>query len=92
MALQVNFKHTPIGFDTPAVLNEAYLRVDSLSGTKNKLFVTVGFYNKKNNEMVLAQQNIFEFNPNVENNSSNFIAQAYAHLKTLPEFAGATDC
>ncbi len=22
----------------------------------------------------------------------NFIAQAYAHLKTLPEFAGAVDC
>ena len=22
----------------------------------------------------------------------NFIAQAYVHLKTLPEFAGATDC
>ena len=24
--------------------------------------------------------------------SPNPIAQAYAHLKTLPEFAGATDC
>jgi hypothetical protein len=22
----------------------------------------------------------------------NFIAQAYDHMKTLPEFAGATDC
>lgn len=25
-------------------------------------------------------------------NGGNFIAQAYAHLKTLPEFADATDC
>jgi hypothetical protein len=25
-------------------------------------------------------------------NASNPFAQAYAHLKTLPEFAGATDC
>jgi hypothetical protein len=24
--------------------------------------------------------------------SGNFIAQTYAYLKTLPEFAGATDC
>ena len=25
-------------------------------------------------------------------NGKNFIAQAYNYLKTLPEFAGATDC
>ena len=92
MALQVTFKHIPTGFDTPAVLIEAYLRVDSLSGTKNKLFVTVGFYNKKNNEMVLAKQNVYDFQPSVESDSLNFIAQAYNHLKTLPDFSNAVDC
>ena len=28
--------------------------------------------------------------PNMD--GSNFIKQAYEHLKALPEFAGATDC
>jgi hypothetical protein len=32
----------------------------------------------------------YSFVPEMKN--SNFIAQAYEHLKTLPEFAGATDC
>jgi hypothetical protein len=30
------------------------------------------------------------FFPSLEGN--NFIAQAYEHLKTLPEFEGAEDC
>jgi hypothetical protein len=28
----------------------------------------------------------------VADGAPNFIAQAYLHLKSLPEFAGATDC
>jgi hypothetical protein len=33
---------------------------------------------------------MYSFAPDL--NGKNFIAQAYEHLKTLPEFAGATDC
>ena len=32
------------------------------------------------------------FNVDVTDGSVNFIKQAYEHLKTLPEFNGATDC
>jgi len=32
------------------------------------------------------------FNADVADGSVNFIKQAYEHLKTLPEFSGATDC
>jgi hypothetical protein len=32
------------------------------------------------------------FNVDVADGSVNFIKQAYEHLKTLPEFSGATDC
>jgi hypothetical protein len=28
----------------------------------------------------------------VEDDAPNFVRQAYLHLKTLPEFSGATDC
>jgi hypothetical protein len=33
---------------------------------------------------------VFRFTPDLS--GPNFIAQAYLHLKSLPEFAGATDC
>jgi hypothetical protein len=32
----------------------------------------------------------YKFAPNLD--GANFIKQAYEHLKTLPEFSGATDC
>lgn len=28
----------------------------------------------------------------IQTGATNFIAQAYLHIKTLPEFAGAVDC
>lgn len=92
MALEIDFKHTPMGFSSPAILKNAYVRIDSINGTKNKLFLTVGFYNKANDSMIVAHQSLFEFHPSVDVNSQNFIKQGYDHLKTLPEFEGATDC
>jgi hypothetical protein len=38
----------------------------------------------------LIERKVYEFTPNLE--GANFIAQAYDHLKTLPEFSGAIDC
>jgi hypothetical protein len=92
MALEIDLKHTPIGFSSPAILRNAYVRIDSINGTKNKLFMTVGFYNKANDLMIVAYQNLYEFYPNVNDDSQNFIKQGYEHLKTLPEFAVAIDC
>jgi hypothetical protein len=37
-------------------------------------------------------QKHYKFTASVSDGAENFIKQAYAHLKTLPEFAGATDC
>lgn len=34
----------------------------------------------------------YSFTPSVDEFSNNFIKQGYLHLKTLPEFVGATDC
>jgi hypothetical protein len=39
-------------------------------------------------EVVTTQ--VFDFVPDLS--GPNFIRQAYLHLKSLPEFAGATDC
>jgi hypothetical protein len=66
----------------------AYAKVENLNGGKNYIQVFVIVRDAK--EGVLLS--IFETNfvPNMD--GGNFIRQAYLHLKTLPEFAGAQDC
>jgi hypothetical protein len=66
----------------------AYLKVEYLSGNKTEMSFALGFYRGKDGKKIDNQQ--FIFIPNLS--GENFIAQAYRHLKTLPEFAGATDC
>ena len=65
----------------------AYVKVVSVSGTKNEFVANVTLSDATT---TLTRQ--YEISASVAENSKNFIAQAYEHLKTLPEFAGATDC
>ena len=66
----------------------AYLKIEHLSGNKTEMSFSLGIYRGKDNKKIDNQQ--FIFVPNLD--GENFIKQAYNHLKTLPEFAGATDC
>lgn len=90
MALAKNIEFTPVGFNKPAVLQNAYIKVDSITGNKQLMSATIGIYNKTESEMTVAKITSCVFVPKLE--GQNFIAQAYEHLKTLPEFVGATDC
>jgi hypothetical protein len=65
----------------------AYIKVTSIVGDKNKVTANVNF---KGDAQQFNRQ--YEVDMSVQDGSVNFIAQIYAHLKTLPEFAGATDC
>ena len=65
----------------------AYVKVASISGNKKNLLANVNF---KGDTQEFNKQ--YEIPVSVESGSPNFIAQAYAHLKTLPEFASAVDC
>lgn len=65
----------------------AYIKVLSLNGGKEQLRILVGF---SEGQKQFAKH--YSFAPSVESGASNFIAQAYEYLKTLPEFAGAFDC
>lgn len=67
---------------------DSYIKIEKLAGNKEQLGINVSFY-KKQNEQIVDSKN-YLFNPSLYGN--NFIAQAYEHLKTLPEFTGATDC
>lgn len=97
MALQKTFeiegnssirtKHGEINFGMKKITFNAYVKVVSVTGDKNQITANVSFVeneNKFNKE--------YRFQPLVDSGSSNFIQQSYIHLKSLPEFAGATDC
>ena len=65
----------------------AYIKVVSIGGDKSQIIANVEFTGD-------VAQFTKQYNVPVSVNSGakNFIAQVYEHLKTLPEFAGATDC
>jgi hypothetical protein len=62
-----------------------YIKVETISGSKANVNCVVSF---KGEKIELIKR--FEFEPTMD--GGNFIAQAYEHLKTLPEFTGAIDC
>lgn len=72
---------------TQKVSFPAYVKVSSISGNKNQITAYVQFSSD-----VTQFTKEYPVPVSVESGAANFIAQAYAHLKTLPEFAGATDC
>ena len=81
---------TPIGNIENGVQRvsfSAYVKVIGINGDKNQVVANVNF---KGETQQFNKQ--FVVPVSVGNGAPNFIAQVYAHLKTLPEFAGAEDC
>ena len=66
----------------------SYIKVVQVKANKESAIAIVNFFSDKDGVHLKTEN--FEFLINL--NGSNFIAQAYTYLKTLPEFAGATDC
>jgi 5-methylthioribose kinase len=87
MALSKNLSLVD-NFGEEVLLKDAYIKVDEIKGGKLGLIITVRSY--KNDRSIVLKQNEFSFVPSMS--TVNFISQAYDHIKTLPEFAGATDC
>lgn len=73
--------------DATLTIPDAYIVVHSVEGTKQSLNTVVHLRGKD-----IAVTKLFKFKPTVDETSDNFIKQAYLHLKSLPEFAGAVDC
>jgi hypothetical protein len=76
---------TPHGFDAV----DAYHRVECTQVSKDTMTFQVRAY-KDNSGLPHFVDTSFNCAYDIRGN--NPIAQAYQHLKTLPEFAGATDC
>jgi hypothetical protein len=68
----------------------AYFRVENVSGNKTRMFADIKVYKDLNSIAKPIKQLSEKFTPDLT--GKNLIAQAYNHLKTLPEFAGAIDC
>jgi acyl-CoA thioesterase len=86
MALEKNLTITKDGFNGSLVAKNAYWKVQKVLGDKALISAeVVAIVNGKVVDTISAS-----FVPDMD--GKNFIAQAYDHLKTLPEFSGATDC
>ena len=70
---------------TASVSDELYVKVQRVNADKTTGQAYVTFTGEK-----IRGANDYVFQVNLA--GANFIAQAYEHLKTLPEFAGAMDC
>lgn len=99
MALQKSFSFTGIksvsgdGFfiqygEELVTTGALYIKVTNVAGTKETLSASVSFTDNQLGSLVAHKQ--YEFPLDLE--GSNPIRQAYEYLKTLPEFANATDC
>lgn len=65
-----------------------YIKVASFIGDKEYIKATVLFSISKDGLQVMQR----DYRLSLDLNGLNPIKQAYEHLKTLPEFADATDC
>jgi len=84
MALKLT-KTTESGLE----VKDAYVRVEqiTLRGKENISFQVKAY---KNKDLPSFEENFYGCAYDI--NGENPIKQAYLHLKSLPEFAGAVDC
>ena len=87
MALKLNYEKNIEGF--PSVSAKSYCKIDRVNANKSNAIAFV-LYLSEDKSIVLGSKEI-SFAPSIEDGSKNFIAQAYDHVKTLPEFVGAED-
>jgi hypothetical protein len=73
---------------TIATFADAYIRVDNVNVTKNVCRFFVQTHKEKDGQVLDQKSHMISY----EIDGVNPIKQAYESLKTLPEFAGATDC
>lgn len=70
-------------------VKDAYIKVANVIGDKNVISVSVHWL-KDHTVFEPFKVTNFQFTPSMT--GQNFIAQAYKHAKTLPDFADSQDC
>ena len=75
-------------FGRTLTFDDAYIKVVSVNGNKQTAEVKYAIFSKDGGDFLKSGASVFE--PSMI--GGNFIAQAYDHLKTLPDFDGAINC
>jgi len=75
-------------FGVSVEFKDAYIKVDRIDA--NKICGTAYIYIFHGTSKKELKRDIQEFN--VDLSGSNFIRQAYEHIKTLPDYTDAIDC
>lgn len=76
------------------VSTQAYVRIDTISGNKEKMIVDLKIYvTQEASKMNIPyiDKKLVEFVPNTDDIALNYHKQAYEHMKTLPVFINAVD-
>jgi len=69
-------------------INNCYIKVAVVTATKSTCTALVWFMSSQSGDQLEERPYFFQYDITGENP----IKQAYEYLKTLPEFANATDC
>lgn len=75
-------------------VENAYIRIDTVSGYKGGLDISVNSYVSQSDFIEgkgYLEQKMYNFIPSVEGSSENFIKQGYEYLKTLDEYKNVID-
>jgi hypothetical protein len=83
----INTGNGPLTLGMQTVEFDAYCKITSLTGNKTQANITIECVGEQKK---IVQQ--YTVPLSVAERAPNFIKQAYVYLKTLPEWAGATDC
>lgn len=86
-----NFPEFKESIEHYVTLENAYVMVNGIEGDKDQLNFSVIIFKDENKNCIIESKN-YNFSPEINGNSLNFIMQAYMYLKTLPEYADAIDC
>jgi len=77
---------TNAGFEAPA----AYIKVDHFQGNKDKVHASVSIY-YNSTARTEDKDPISHRSVSISTPTTNIMSAIYDHLKSLPEYAGATD-
>lgn len=67
---------------------DCYIRVSAVNASKSEAQASVAYLEGADGRLYFSETHDFQ----IDMQGGNPMQQAYEHLKTLPAFAGATDC
>ncbi|WP_024873168.1 hypothetical protein [Tolumonas lignilytica] len=87
MALSITLNKKD-NFGREASFASAYLCIESVTGSKSNLTVSLVARDKKDGVFIESNQ----INVPIDLEGDNFIKQSYLYIKSMPDYSSASDC